>query len=108
MSTSDWPVLESRCDPGGEPYKRTAEANERLVADLRERLAAAARGGPERARARHVQRGKLLPRDRVDTLLDPGGRFLELSPLAATGMYDDRPRPPGSSPAWGGSPDARS
>ncbi|GLX03729.1 carboxyl transferase domain-containing protein [Microbispora sp. NBRC 16548] len=90
MSTSDWPVLESRCDPGGEPYKRTAEANERLVADLRERLAAAARGGPERARARHVQRGKLLPRDRVDTLLDPGGRFLELSPLAATGMYDDQ------------------
>ncbi|MGW5260530.1 carboxyl transferase domain-containing protein [Microbispora sp. NPDC004025] len=90
MSTSDWPALESRCDPGGEPYKRNAEANERLVADLRERLAAAARGGPERARARHVQRGKLLPRDRVDTLLDPGGRFLELSPLAATGMYDDQ------------------
>ncbi|MBE3009755.1 methylcrotonoyl-CoA carboxylase [Microbispora sp. NEAU-D428] len=90
MSTSDWPVLESRCDPGGEPYKRNAEANERLVADLRERLAVAARGGPERARARHVQRGKLLPRDRVDTLLDPGGRFLELSPLAATGMYDDQ------------------
>ncbi|MEV4459004.1 carboxyl transferase domain-containing protein [Microbispora sp. NPDC049633] len=90
MSTSDWPALESRCDPGGEPYKRNAEANERLAADLRERLAAAARGGPERARARHVQRGKLLPRDRVDTLLDPGGRFLELSPLAATGMYDDQ------------------
>src|SRR5690349_16467476 len=90
MSTSDWPVLESRCDPGGEPHKRNAEANERLVADLRERLATAACGGPERARARHVQRGKLLPRDRVDTLLDPGGRFLELSPLAATGMYDDQ------------------
>ncbi|RGA01295.1 methylcrotonoyl-CoA carboxylase, partial [Microbispora triticiradicis] len=53
-------------------------------------LAAAARGGPERARARHAERGKLLPRDRVDTLLDPGGRFLELSPLAATGMYDDQ------------------
>ncbi len=72
-----------------EPYKRNSEANERLVAELRERLAVAALGGPERARTRHVQRGKLLPRDRVDTLLDPGSRFLELSPLAATGMYGD-------------------
>ncbi|WP_055481083.1 carboxyl transferase domain-containing protein [Sphaerimonospora mesophila] len=90
MSTSGWPALESRCDPGGEPYKRNAEANERLAAELRERLAAAARGGSERARERHVGRGKLLPRDRVDTLLDPGGRFLELSPLAATGLYDDQ------------------
>ncbi|GIH72117.1 carboxyl transferase domain-containing protein [Sphaerimonospora thailandensis] len=90
MSVNPWPALESRCDPGGEPYKRNAEANERLAADLRERLAAAARGGSERARERHVGRGKLLPRDRVDTLLDPGGRFLELSPLAATGLYDDQ------------------
>ncbi|WP_341350706.1 carboxyl transferase domain-containing protein [Thermostaphylospora chromogena] len=64
--------------------------NERLAAELRERLASAALGGPERARARHVARGKLLPRDRVDTLLDPGSRFLELSPLAAYGMYDDQ------------------
>ncbi|WP_203884975.1 carboxyl transferase domain-containing protein [Planotetraspora kaengkrachanensis] len=87
---SAWPVLESTCDPGAEPYKRNAEANEGLVADLRDRLAAAALGGPERSRERHVQRGKLLPRDRVDTLLDPGARFLELSPLAATGLYDDQ------------------
>ncbi len=72
-----------------EPYKRNSEVNERLVAELRERLAVAALGGPERARTRHVQRGKLLPRDRVDALLDPGSRFLELSPLAATGMYGD-------------------
>jgi 3-methylcrotonyl-CoA carboxylase beta subunit len=90
MSMSAWPVLESTCDPGAEPYKRNAEANEGLVADLRDRLAAAALGGPERSRERHVQRGKLLPRDRVDTLLDPGARFLELSPLAATGLYDDQ------------------
>ena len=60
-----------------------------LVADLRERLATARRGGPERSRARHVERGKLLPRDRVDLLLDPSSPFLELSPLAALGMYDD-------------------
>ncbi|RBQ19501.1 methylcrotonoyl-CoA carboxylase [Spongiactinospora rosea] len=84
-----WPVLRSAVDPGGEAYKQNAAANERLAAELREKLAVAAAGGPERSRARHVERGKLLPRDRVDALLDPGSRFLELSPLAATGMYDD-------------------
>ncbi|MDQ2952735.1 MAG: hypothetical protein M3R54_10790, partial [Chloroflexota bacterium] len=60
-----------------------------LVADLRERLAKARLGGPERSRQRHVAAGKLLPRDRVERLLDPGTAFLELSPLAATGLYDD-------------------
>ena len=60
-----------------------------LVAELRAKLSAAALGGPERARERHVGRGKLLPRDRVDGLLDPGSPFLELAPLAADGMYDD-------------------
>src|SRR6476646_6804233 len=65
------------------------EAHGALVAQLREKLAAAALGGPERARTRHVDRGKLLPRDRVDGLLDPGSPLLEIAPLAATGMYDD-------------------
>ncbi len=60
-----------------------------LVAELREHLRVTALGGPEPARRRHLERGKLLPRDRVDTLLDPGSPFLELSPLAANGMYDD-------------------
>ncbi|MGO4618221.1 carboxyl transferase domain-containing protein [Nocardia sp. 2YAB30] len=60
-----------------------------LVDDLRARLATAALGGPAKARDRHVARGKLLPRQRVDQLLDPGSPFLELSPLAATGMYGD-------------------
>ncbi|MFF0489777.1 carboxyl transferase domain-containing protein [Nocardia sp. NPDC004068] len=63
------------------------EAHRALVAELRDRLATAALGGPERARERHVARGKLLPRQRVDRLLDPGSPFLELSPLAADGMY---------------------
>jgi 3-methylcrotonyl-CoA carboxylase beta subunit len=58
-----------------------------LVGELRERLAVARRGGSEAARAKHTGRGKLLVRDRVDRLLDPGSPFLELSPLAATGMY---------------------
>jgi len=65
------------------------QEHQRLVADLRRRLRVAASGGPEPARRRHLDRGKLLPRERVDTLLDPGSPFLELSALAATGMYDD-------------------
>ena len=65
------------------------EAHQRLVGELRAKLAAAALGGPQRARDRHVARGKLLPRDRVDGLLDPGSPLLEVAPLAADGMYDD-------------------
>ncbi|GAB3791664.1 carboxyl transferase domain-containing protein [Nocardioides ungokensis] len=61
-----------------------------LVDDLRERLAIARQGGSESARKKHTDRGKLLVRDRVDRLLDPGSPFLELSPLAATGMYGAR------------------
>ncbi|MFJ1459864.1 carboxyl transferase domain-containing protein [Nocardia sp. N2S4-5] len=73
---------------------RSAETGNRaahlaLVDDLRARLAANAFGGPAKARERHVARGKLLPRERVGQLLDQGSPFLELSPLAATGMYDD-------------------
>jgi hypothetical protein len=58
-----------------------------LVSDLQERLRSARSGGPEVARRRHLDRGKLLPRERVERLLDPGSPFLELSPLAAHGMY---------------------
>ena len=58
-----------------------------LVAELRERLASVRQGGSEASRARHVERGKLLVRDRVDRLLDPGSPFLELSPLAAYELY---------------------
>src|SRR6201747_2872467 len=65
------------------------DAHLALVDQLRTKLATAALGGPERARERHVSRGKLLPRDRVNGLLDPGSPFLELAPLAADGMYDD-------------------
>ncbi|BCI82910.1 carboxyl transferase domain-containing protein [Mycobacterium sp. SMC-18] len=60
-----------------------------LVAELKGKLATAALGGSERSRERHVGRGKLLPRDRVNGLLDPGSPFLEIAPLAAGGMYDD-------------------
>lgn len=88
-TTSTGPVVGSPADTGTESFEHNAAAHRELVDDLRSRLAAARLGGPERSRTRHVERGKLLPRDRVDTLLDPGSPFLELSPLAATGMYDD-------------------
>src|SRR6478672_9105714 len=63
------------------------EAMKALVDDLRARVAAAREGGSASARKKHLDRGKLLARDRVDRLLDQGSPFLELSPLAATGMY---------------------
>ncbi|MGH9114216.1 MAG: carboxyl transferase domain-containing protein, partial [Acidimicrobiales bacterium] len=70
-------------------FKENAEAHHALVAELQQRLAGTARGGSEASRRRHVERGKLLPRERVRRLVDPGSPFLELSPLAATGMYND-------------------
>ncbi len=82
-------VLRSACDPRSPSFAANDAAQRDLVADLRERLARVALGGPAPARERHVARGKLLPRERVDTLLDPRSPFLELSPLAAGGMYDD-------------------
>jgi 3-methylcrotonyl-CoA carboxylase beta subunit len=85
----DAPVLRSTADKSSDAFRRYADEHAALVAELRAKLAQAARGGPEKARARHVDRGKLLPRDRVDTLLDPGSPFLELSPLAADGLYGD-------------------
>ncbi|MCC7276474.1 MAG: methylcrotonoyl-CoA carboxylase, partial [Alphaproteobacteria bacterium] len=80
-------VIASVADPRGDAFRRNAEAMGALVAELETALATARAGGGERARARHVGRGKLLPRERVEALLDPGTPFLELSPLAGWGMY---------------------
>ena len=80
--------IRSKLDTRSDEFQANARAMHRMVGDLREQIARAAAGGGETARARHVARGKLLPRDRVDGLLDPGSAFLELSPLAAHGMYD--------------------
>ncbi|WP_336031722.1 carboxyl transferase domain-containing protein [Geodermatophilus sp. FMUSA9-8] len=87
VNTSGTP-LASKADVRGATFGRNAAAQDQLRAELHDRLAAAALGGPARTRERHVARGKLLPRERVDALLDPGSPFLELSPLAADGMYD--------------------
>jgi 3-methylcrotonyl-CoA carboxylase beta subunit len=82
-------ALRSLAQPGTEEFKENEAANAALVEDLHAQLARVAEGGGERARARHVERGKLLPRERVDRLVDPGSPFLELSPLAAHGLYED-------------------
>jgi 3-methylcrotonyl-CoA carboxylase beta subunit len=83
------PVLATTLDLRSDAAKANDAAQRALAHDLRERLRRVARGGPDAARERHVARGKLLARDRVDQLLDPGSPFLELSALAATGVYDD-------------------
>ncbi len=66
------------------------EHHQKLAAELAAKLAKAALGGNEKSRQRHIDRGKLLPRERVNELLDPGSPFLEIAPLAANGMYDDQ------------------
>src|SRR4029077_2590718 len=82
-------VLTSAVDTRSDTFKKNAEAMRTMVADLRARTEKVRLGGGEEQRKRHVARGKLLPRERVRALLDPGSPFLELSPLAAMGMYDD-------------------
>jgi 3-methylcrotonyl-CoA carboxylase beta subunit len=81
--------LETRVRPADPGFRDNAAHMRGLVETLRASRRAAAGGGPEAARARHVERGALLVRDRVEGLLDPGAPFLELSPLAAVGCYDD-------------------
>ncbi|OMH24180.1 methylcrotonoyl-CoA carboxylase [Tersicoccus phoenicis] len=82
-------TLDVTPDTAGKAGTRRAAAHAALAAELRHRLSVAALGGTAAARQRHRDRGKLLPRERVEQLLDDGSPFLELSPLAATGMYDD-------------------
>ena len=81
-------ILSSAIDTGSAEFRANAEKMRALTAQLQERRAEAALGGSEKSRDRHVSRGKLLPRERVMNLIDPGSPFLELSPLAAFGMYD--------------------
>src|SRR5687767_13994255 len=81
------PTLETQFDPSSEQSRVRRAAMEALVGDLKQLTSAAAEGGPERARSKHLARGKLLPRERVERLLDPATAFVELSPLAAHDMY---------------------
>jgi 3-methylcrotonyl-CoA carboxylase beta subunit len=82
------PVLATKLNARSEDFKHNAAAMRALVADLNAKLEQIALGGGEAPRAKHLARGKLLPRDRVEMLLDPDTPFLELAPLAALGLYD--------------------
>src|SRR5579883_3379378 len=88
-------VLETHVDPRAAEFEANAAAMQTLVSRLRERLHEAYAGGGPEATARHRSRNKLTARDRIERLVDPGGAFLELSPLAAFEMYD------GASPSAG-------
>ena len=83
------PKLTSAIDANSSAFTALDAHNRRLRDELRDKVAKAALGGSEKSRERHVSRGKLLPRDRVERLLDPGSPFLEVGQLAANGMYKD-------------------
>ncbi|WP_374602601.1 carboxyl transferase domain-containing protein [Arenimonas sp.] len=82
-------ILSSHIDPRDPAFQENDAQLRAAVRDLEARLARVAEGGGEKARKKHTERGKLLPRERIAALLDPGSPFLELSALAAGGMYDD-------------------
>ena len=82
--------LQSKLSPRSEDFRANAAAMQALVADLNAKLAKIAEGGGPDARKKHLARGKLLPRERVERLLDPDTPFLEIAPLAALGMYPEK------------------
>jgi 3-methylcrotonyl-CoA carboxylase beta subunit len=84
------PYLQSQTNPRSEVFQTNARAMRALVDDLKKKLATVALGGGDGPRKKHLARGKLLPRDRVELLLDPGSPFLEFSPLAAHGVYIEK------------------
>ena len=89
------PAIRTQIDPRSPDFIAHAAHHRQLAAELERRLARAAAGGGDKARQRHTERGKLLARDRIDALLDPGSAFLEIAALAAEDMYD------GAAPAAG-------
>ncbi len=82
-------LIKTAINPQSEEFKTNSAAMRALVDDLSEKVGIVARGGDEKAREKHQSRGKLLARDRITHLCDPGSRFLELSQLAAWDMYDN-------------------
>jgi len=83
------PILESKIDTSSKEFAQNDQANRRLAEELRVVLSKVAEGGSQRARDKHLARGKLLPRDRVRSLVDRGAPFLEIGQLAAYGLYED-------------------
>jgi len=83
------PAFTTKIDNQSEDFRKNTEQMGKLVEDLRQKLQKSALGGSEKARKKHLDRGKLLSRERVRLLLDAGSPFLEFSPLAAQDLYDD-------------------
>ncbi|MCZ6853310.1 MAG: methylcrotonoyl-CoA carboxylase, partial [Gammaproteobacteria bacterium] len=82
-------VLSSKVDVGSSTFQHNSEHHRGLSAELRELVGKISEGGNERSRERHIARGKLLPRERVDRLLDSGSPFLEIGQLGGYELYDD-------------------
>ena len=83
------PKIETKIDTGSEEFAANAGANRALADDLKHVVNKISKGGSDRAREKHLSRGKLLPRDRIRTLVDRGAPFLEIGQLAAYGLYDN-------------------
>ncbi|MGA9573794.1 MAG: carboxyl transferase domain-containing protein, partial [Lysobacterales bacterium] len=83
-------IIQSQIDRENQEFSANDAHMRELVADLQKNLELVELGGGEKARNKHTQRGKMLPRERVNQLIDPGTPFLELSPMAAFGMYDGK------------------
>ena len=83
------PILQSKIDTNSQEFAKNDKANRQLAASLRDVVTEVSKGGSERAREKHLARGKLLPRDRIRSLVDRGAPFLEIGQLAAYGLYDD-------------------
>src|SRR3990167_5177349 len=83
------PAFESQINSKDKIFKENTEAMQVFVTELKKKITTAQQGGGEKARKRHLDHGKLLPRDRIELLVDPGSDFLELSPLAGLDLYED-------------------
>ena len=83
------PTFTTKIDNQSEDFRKNSKQMGKLVDDLLSKLQKSALGGSEKARKKHIDRGKLLPRERIRLLLDAGSPFLEFSPLAANDLYDD-------------------
>ncbi len=84
------PILETKVERDSPEFEKNSAHMRGLVDELKQRIAIVAQGGGEKAREKHIKRNKMLPRERIEGLLDQGSPFLEFSPLAANGMYDDK------------------
>ena len=83
------PIIETKIKSDSKDFAQNDKANRKLAAELKDIQAKISEGGSDRARKKHLARGKLLPRDRIRSLVDRGAPFLEIGQLAAYGLYDD-------------------